>query len=361
MDARRDYYETLDVPRDAGTKAIKDAFRKLALKYHPDRNKEPGAEERFKEIAEAYAVLSDPQKRSSYDARGHAGVADFSAEDLFGGIDFENIFGDVGFDFFGGGLFDRMFRGRRAGPRRGPDLTTEVAVPLERIVTGGEETVRVGRPVTCPACNGAGAKEGTQPRRCEACGGTGQQVKSERKAGISLQQITTCNVCRGRGEIIDELCTECGGDGKVFKHESLTVRVPLGAEEAMSLRVPGHGLPSPETRGTPGDLYVVVRTAADPRFERLGANLSRTESLEIADAVLGAKIQVPTIDGSVSVKVPSGTQPGTVLRLRGKGLPEFGGGRRGDMFVTMQVRIPDKLSREEKHLFKKLRDLESAK
>lgn len=361
METTRDYYETLGVPRDADGKAIKDAFRKLALKYHPDRNKEPGAEGRFKEIAEAYAVLSDPKKRSSYDASGHAGVAGFTAEDLFGGIDFENIFGDVGFDFFGGGLFDRMFRGRRAGPRRGPDLTTEVAVPLERIVTGGDETVRVGRPVTCAVCGGTGAKAGTQPRRCEACGGTGQQVRSERKPGISFQQITTCKECRGRGEIIDELCSDCGGDGKVFKKESLTVRIPVGAEEAMSLRVPGHGLPSPETRGATGDLYVVVRTAADPRFERLGANLSRTESLEIADAVLGAKIEVPTLDGPVSVKVPSGTQPGTVLRLRGKGLPEFGGRRRGALFLTMQVRIPDKLTREERHLFKKLRDLESVK
>jgi molecular chaperone DnaJ len=189
--AQRDYYEVLGVPRDADQQAIKDAFRQLALRYHPDRNKEPGAEERFKEIAEAYAVLSDPKKRSEYDARGFAGVAGFSPEDLFGGIDFGDLFRGLGFDVDvgAGGLFDRLFRRRRAGPARGRDVELVLEVPLERVANGGEEVIRFTRPDRCQSCQGTGAKAGTTPRRCETCGGTGQHVMSERRAGISFQPI----------------------------------------------------------------------------------------------------------------------------------------------------------------------------
>ena len=202
----RDYYEVLGVPRDADGKAIQSAFRKLALKYHPDRNKEAGATEKFREIAEAYAVLHDPKKRAEYDAHGHAGVADFSHEDLFGGVDFEDIFGGLGFDFGGlgsgslggGGLFDRLFR-RHAGPARGANIEVMLHVPLERVVEGGEETVPVSRPTTCPTCHGSGAKPGTEPRACEACGGSGQKIKSQQRGGVSFQQISTCPDCRGRG------------------------------------------------------------------------------------------------------------------------------------------------------------------
>jgi molecular chaperone DnaJ len=207
----RDYYDVLGVPRDADQKAIKDAFRTLALQYHPDRNKEPGAEERFKEIAEAYAVLADPQKRAAYDAGGVAGVSGFSPEDLFSGIDFEDIFGGPGFDFGGGGLFDRFFRRQRrpAGPPRGQDLEVELEVPLARVATGGEETVHFRHPAVCPACHGSGAQAGTTPRRCDACHGTGQHVSSRRESGITFQQITTCPTCHGRGTIIDTPCSEC--------------------------------------------------------------------------------------------------------------------------------------------------------
>ncbi len=203
----RDYYEILGVPRDADVKAIKDAFRQLALKYHPDRNKEPSASDRFKEIAEAYAVLSDPKKRAEYDARGYAGVAGFSTEDLFGGINFDDIFGGLGFDFGGPGLFDRLYR-RRVALRQGENLEFTISVPLERVLSGGEETVHVGRPVTCQACQGSGSKAGTKPRTCSKCGGSGQLVRSQRKDGVSLQQITTCPDCGGRGSFIDIPCPE---------------------------------------------------------------------------------------------------------------------------------------------------------
>lgn len=350
----RDYYEVLGVRRDADEKTIKDAFRQLALKYHPDRNKEPGASDRFKEIAEAYAVLSDPKKRAEYDARGYAGVAGFSPEDLFGGINFEDIFGGLGFDFVGAGPFDRFFR-RRAAPRRGENIEMAIVVPLERILSGGEETVHVSRPVTCQACHGSGAKAGTTPRTCSKCGGSGQLVRSQRREGISLQQITTCPACDGRGAVIDTPCPECIGKGQVVHDEVLTVRIPVGVEEGMVLRVPGHGMPAEKSGLPPGDLFVVVSSTDDPRFERHGRDLYRIETVGVVDAVLGTTMDVPTLDGGVSVKVPAGTQPDSMLRLRGKGLPRFGGGGRGDIYVRLQVHVPERLSDRQRHLFEQLR------
>ena len=359
MAQQRDYYEVLGVPRDADRKAIKSAFRKLALKYHPDRNKEAGAAETFKEIAEAYAVLYDPKKRAEYDARGHAGVAGFSAEDLFGGIDFEDIFGGLGFDFGGfggGGLFDRLFR-RRAGPPRGANIEVTLYVPMERVLKGGEETVHLSRPTTCPNCRGSGAKPGTEPRSCQTCGGSGQKIKSQRRGGVSFQQISTCPECRGRGHFIDQPCPECAGKGRSVRDETLKVKIPVGVEEGMALRVPGHGMAGEADGGAPGDLFVIVRTTADPRFERRGANLWRSEIIEVADAALGSTLVAPTLDGPVTAKVPAGTQPDTVLRLRGKGLPQFGGGRRGDLLLHIQVHVPEELTSKERALYDQLRRL----
>lgn len=349
----------LGVPRDADQKAIKDAFRTLALKYHPDRNKEPGVEERFKEIAAAYAVLSDPKKRAEYDAGGHAGVAGYSQEDLFGGIDFEDLFRgfDLGFDF-GGGLFDTFFRRRRAGPLRGANIEVGLAVPLERVASGGPETVRFTRPETCPACRGSGARSGTQPHPCAACGGSGRQVKSRREGNVNFQQVSTCPACHGRGSVIDHPCPECGGGGIVERDETLTVTIPPGVEEGMALRIGGKGLPSDEAGGLPGDLYVVVRSRPDPRFEREGSALWRSEVISISDAALGTTLKVPTLDGVATVSVLPGTQPDAVLRLAGKGLPEFGGKGRGDYFLRINVRVPERLSAEERALYERLRALE---
>jgi len=361
---QRDYYEVLGVARDADAKAIKDAFRKLALKYHPDRNKAPEAEEKFKEIAAAYAILSDPKKRAQYDSAGFEGVADFTPEDLFAGIDFGDLFGDMGLGFdFGGGLFDRLFGGRRPrGPVRGGDLEVLMQVPLQRIYRGGEETVRLTHPMRCPACQGTGAKAGTTPRTCDACKGTGKKVVSHtQKQGVHFQQISTCPVCRGRGAVIDQVCEECHGLGRVEKEESLKITIPAGAEEGMALRVPGHGLPSPDnhpdTGGPPGDLYVIVRSQPDSRFERLGADLWRNETLEVADAVLGAHRRIDTLDGSVEVTIPAGTQPDEVLRLRGKGLPVYGSRRHGDLNIRIRVHVPENPSTKERELYEQLRAL----
>ena len=357
----RDYYETLGVPHDADVKAIKDAFRKLALKYHPDRNKEAGAEERFKEIAEAYAVLSDPKKRAEYDARGHAGVAGFSPEDLFGGIDFEDMFGGLGFDFgLGGGLFDRFFGRRPKARTQGANLEVALEIPLERVLSGGEETLHFPRAVTCPACHGSRAKLGSLPRQCKDCGGSGQKSTHRREGGFIFHQITPCTACQGQGVIIDHPCPECAGRGRTERIETLTVTIPKGIEEGMALSVPGHGQPSPGP-GAPGDLFVIVRTRPDPRFERRGVDLWRVETIEVPDAVLGTTLETPTLEGTVTVKVLPGAQPGSILRLRGKGLPEFSGRERGDLYLSLQVHIPERLSREEREFYQRLKSLTTNK
>jgi molecular chaperone DnaJ len=354
--AKRDYYEVLGVERGADARAIKDAFRTLAMQYHPDRNKSPGAEERFKEIAEAYAVLSDPKKRAEYDAGGFAGVAGFTPEDLFGGIDFESIFGDLGFGA-GEGLFERFFGRQRAGPPRGPDIEIEAIVPLERIAQGGEETIRYGRLASCAQCGGSGAKPGTQPRVCSTCKGSGRKTTTRHEQGVILRQTVTCPDCHGAGRLIDKPCPECGGRGRVRLEESLAVSIPVGADDGLVLRVPGKGYASDTVGGEPGDLLVIVRGAADARFARRGADLWRDESLEVGDAVLGTELRVPTLDGPLTVKVPAGTQPESQLRLRGKGLPRFGERGHGDLYLRLAVRLPERLSAEEKRLWEKLRAL----
>lgn len=364
---KRDYYDVLGIPADADDKAIKDAFRTLALKYHPDRNREPGAEEKFKEIAAAYAVLSDPEKRKAYDAQGFAGVSGFSEEDLFRDIDFGDLFAGMGFDlggFVGGGLFERLFGGRRhVGPSRGRNLEIALEIPLSRVAHGGEEKIRYMRTKHCPACHRTGARDGTKHHPCAACQGTGQKTQDSRRkqrtGEVLVRSIGVCPECNGSGRIIDEQCPQCLGQGLVEEEEALTVNVPIGAEEGMVLRIPGHGMPSGEKGGAPGDLFVILRSEVDPRFQREEADLWRREEITIAEAVLGTQKNVPSLDGSVEMHVPAGTQPGMVLRLTGKGLPRFGGGRHGDLYVRIDVRVPERLSEREKALYVQLRELEN--
>jgi molecular chaperone DnaJ len=357
--AKRDYYEVLGIANDADQKAIKDAFRNLAMKYHPDRNKEPDAESRFKEIAEAYAVLSNEKKRADYDARGFAGLGDVSEQDLYSGINFDDIFSELNFGFGIGSPFESFFHPERTGSRHGANIDVDLFVTLERVASGGEETVRLIRPVTCQACHGVGSKDGIAPKQCTACGGSGHitHTRREKNDHVLIQQISTCPSCKGRGSIIEQPCPVCRGSGSVEQEESLTINIPQGIEEGMALRIHGKGMPSPDAKGQPGDLLVVVRTRDDPRFMRDGADLIRQESIKLIDAVLGTTLDVPTLDGSATVTIPPGTQPGEVLRLKNKGLPEFGSGKRGVMYLHIEVKVPEKISREERELYERLREL----
>ena len=300
-------------------------------------------------------MLSDPKKRAQYDAGGHAGVAGYSAEDLFGGIDFQDLF--RGFDFdFGGGLFDLFSRHRR-GPSQGDNIEVDIAIPLEKVASGGEETVRYKRYAPCQRC-GYGTADAKPPKACTACKGSGQQVTAQQKGNVSMRQISPCPVCHGSGKTIGQVCPDCGGRGEVEKTESLTVTIPVGVEDGMALRVAGRGMASPEPGGVPGDLYVVVRTRSDPRFQRDGADLWRQEILPLTDAVLGTKLEIQTLEGGkAKVDIPAGMQPETVLRLRDKGLPRFGGKGKGGLYLQVKIQIPDKLSREERELYEQLRAL----
>jgi molecular chaperone DnaJ len=314
-------------------------------------------------------VLSDPQKRSAYDTRGFAGVSGFSEDELFRHVDFADLFSGLNFDFGGlglgvggGGIFDRFFGRRRSGPPRGANIEVELPVPLSRIVSGGEEKVRYSRQSTCQECRGTGARDGTKRHRCASCQGTGRKTEEsrrrERAGEVIVQNITRCAECGGQGEIIEERCRACEGSGSVERRESLTVNVPIGAEDGMALRVPGHGLPSEEPGGAPGDLFVLVRSEPDPRFERDGADLWRRERISVPEAVLGTKRTVPSLEDTVEVSIPSATQPGLVLRLAGKGLPHFGGRGRGDLYLRLEVQIPERLNKRQRELYEQLRGLE---
>jgi molecular chaperone DnaJ len=354
--SERDYYEVLGIPRDAGEKAIKKAYKRQAMKYHPDRNKDPDAEEKFKEIAKAYAVLSDPAKRKMYDAGGMGGVAHFSDEELFRNVDFGDLFGGFGFDFGGGGgsIFDRFFRQPRQRQTHGVDLRVRMAVSLQRIFEGGSELLRFPRRVSCPACHGHGTRSGRPPERCSTCGGSGQRVVTNQKGNFQFQQVLTCPVCHGRGVLVGEPCLQCGGAGQVEKEESLKIAIPPGIEDGSVLRVPGHGLPAEVPDMPAGDLYVEVYTLSDPRFQRHGADLWRTERLSIPQAVLGTRLRVPTLEGRVDVTIPPGVQPDEILRLRGKGLPRYRGGGHGDLILRIEVVIPEQLSDEEREAYQRL-------
>jgi molecular chaperone DnaJ len=349
----RDYYEILGVAKDADLTAIKKAYRKLAVRFHPDKN--PGdkdAEERFKEAAEAYAVLSDPDKRARYDQFGRAGLGGGG----FGGFDpatfgdFADIFGDL-FGF--GGIFGgaRGGRGRRA--RRGQDLRYDLEIDFEEAVRGLETKIRVPRLETCPECEGRGAKRKEDVQTCGQCGGRGQ---------VAFQQgfftiARPCGRCSGTGRIVAKPCGECRGQGRVRAERTLTVRIPGGVDEGTRMRLQGEGEAAPEG-GAPGDLYVVLHVRAHELFRREGEHLVSEAPIPVPTAVLGGRIRVPTIDGEVEIPVEAGTESGRVVRLDGKGAPRLEGGGRGDHFVTLVVTIPARLTPEQREHYEKLAALE---
>ncbi len=354
MATKRDYYEILGVSKDASADEIKKIYRKLALQYHPDRNKDAGAEEKFKEISEAYAVLSDSEKRSQYDRFGHAGIdGQYSAEDIFRGADFGG-FGDIFEMFFGGGR-----RGPR-GPRRGSDLQYDLYVTFEEAAFGVRKDIDIPRTENCSVCSGTGAKEGTSPKRCPTCGGTGQVRTTHSTFGMQFVSTTACSTCHGRGQIIEFPCPECGGSGRVRKRRKLTVNVPAGADSGLGLRLSGEG-EAGEPGAPTGDLYVVIHVMEHRYFKRVDYDVISELSISFPQAALGADVMVETLHGKVKMNIPAGTQTHSVFRLKGKGIQHLHGHGKGDQLVRVVIKTPTKLSKEQKELLEQFECLGKGK
>jgi molecular chaperone DnaJ len=363
MAEKRDYYEVLGVDKNASADEIKKAYRKKAIQYHPDKN--PGdkaAEEKFKEAAEAYEVLSDPQKRQRYDQFGHAGMGGaggfsgggMSMEDIFS--HFGDIFGGAGFDLgdlFGGG-------GRSRGPRvrRGSDMRVKVRLTLEEIATGCEKKIKVRKLVQCKSCNGTGSEDG-RTETCPTCKGTGRTVRQQRGIFGMMQVQAECDTCHGEGQIIKNKCSKCNGEGVVRDEEIITINIPAGVAAGMQLTMQGKGNAAPHG-GIAGDLLVLIEEEQHKNFIRQDSDLIYNLLLDMPTAILGGQIQIPTLSGEARITITPGTQPGKVLRMRGKGLPQIDQYGRtygtGDLLINVGVYIPEKLSKDERKLIEQLQD-----
>jgi molecular chaperone DnaJ len=351
MPEKRDYYDVLGVSKQASEKEIKSAYRKLAMKYHPDQSDESDAEERFKEISEAYAVLSDADKRRQYDQFGHAGInSQYSQEDLFRGVNFEDIF--RGFGFGGESIFDMFFGGsRQRGPARGRDLRYDLDLTLEQAASGMETVLDVPRTESCPTCGGSGAKPGTSPMTCSQCGGTGQVTRVQSTPFGQMIASTGCSKCAGRGQIITSPCTECGGSGRVRRTRKINVKIPPGVDDGQQIKLRGEGDVGP---GGAGDLYIFLNIRPHPLFKRVDSDLLFEMPISITQAALGAEIDVPTLNGRANVRIPAGTQSGSIFRLKGKGMPRLHGIGVGDMHVKVDVKTPKSLTSRQKELLEAL-------
>ncbi len=357
MANKRDYYEVLGVQKNSDKDEIKDAYRKLAMQYHPDRNKTPEAEEKFKEISEAYAVLSDDRKRQQYDAFGHAGINQrYSTEDIFRGADFSSIFRDLGFgfadifnQFFGGG-----FRGGfRERANRGQDLVYELDITLEEAAKGTEKEIEIPRTEKCEVCDGSGSSPGTSPKKCSQCNGAGKIQHMRKNSFAMYVQVTPCPKCRGKGKLIESPCKNCRGTGVVKKRRKISVKIPVGIDEGYQLRLRGEGETAPNG-GLAGDLYVLVRVSPHQLFVRDGDDLLHVLVIGYPQAALGAEVSVPTLDGPKTVKIRPGTQPGELIELKGKGMPRFRGYGKGDLLVRVNIAVPKELTPRQRELLEEL-------
>ena len=348
-----DYYEILGVSRDAGKEDIKRAYRRLARKYHPDVNKEPGAEEHFKEINRAYEILSEPETRNRYDRFGEAGVsggaAGFDPDNMGGFADiFETIFS--GFGGMGGQATAR----RRTGPTRGEDLRLDFRLKFREAVFGGEKEIRIRHLETCQTCKGSGARPGTSSRTCTTCSGTGQVRRATRTPFGTFAQVSVCPTCDGAGEVIEEKCDVCGGSGRKQETKKLKITIPAGVDNGMKLRVAREG-DAGLKGGPPGDLFVYLTVETDTEFQREGNDIKSNISISYIQAILGCTIKVNTVDGQEDLTIPAGTQPNTVLILENKGVPKLGNPvSRGDHRITVKISIPTRVAGEERELLEKI-------
>lgn len=360
MSAKRDYYEVLGLQKSASQEEIKSQYRKLALKFHPDRNKSPEAAEHFKEVSEAYAVLSDTEKRKIYDAYGHAGVdGRYSTEDIFQGskVNFQDIFGS-GFEsvfanLFGGGGFRFGNFDFGFGRERGDDLVYDAELTLEDVLRGKQEEVELPSENPCSECKGSGATPGTGTRTCTVCNGHGQ-VRTSRSSGFStFVTVHPCNTCRGQGKIIERPCSRCKGSGKQKGTRHFSFEIPAGIENG-EYRIKGQG--EPMSNGINGDLIVRIKVRPHDKFKRDGADLFYDEDISMIDAALGKKIVVPTLEGTEKLDVEAGSQPNTIIKLKGKGLPHPGSHGKGDQYVRLVVNIPKKLDKHQRKTLEELRE-----
>ncbi|OLD41390.1 MAG: molecular chaperone DnaJ [Thaumarchaeota archaeon 13_1_40CM_2_39_4] len=361
MSTKRDYYEVLGVQKNASQDEIKSQYRKLALKFHPDRNKSPDAPEYFKEVSEAYAVLSDLEKRKIYDTYGHAGVDNrYSAEDIFRGsrVNFEDIFGS-GFEsifesiFGGGGFRFGGFDFGGFGRERGADLVYDTTITLEDVLKGKREEIELPREVDCENCKGSGCAPGTSLRTCSVCNGHGQ-VRTSRSSGFStFVTVQPCNTCRGQGKIIERPCSKCKGSGKQKATRIFSFEIPAGIETG-EYRIKGEG--QVVQNGINGDLIVRIKVKPHDKFKRDGADIFYDENISMIDVALGRTLVVPTLEGTEKISVEPGSQPNTMIKLKGKGLPRQEGRGRGDEHVRLVVNIPEKLDKHQRKLLEELRD-----
>jgi molecular chaperone DnaJ len=347
--AKRDYYEVLGVPRDASEEDLRKAFRRLAMEYHPDRNRRPDASDRFKEVNEAYQVLSDAQKRARYDRFGHAGVSGSAARD-FEGAEVFSGFGDIFDSFFGDFMGHTQ---TRTGTMKGADLREEVTLTLEEAAQTQERVIEVTRAERCESCGGSGAEPGTSPVTCPTCHGSGQVRRTERSLFGAFTQISPCGTCRGAGKVIKSPCAKCRGAGKEHRKRRVEVQIPAGIEDGMRVRLSGEG-DIGVNGGPAGDLYLTVHVAPHEVFQREGVTLLCEMPINYAQAVLGAEIEVPTLSGKHKLHIPAGTQPDSVFQIKGEGMPELNGRRHGDLLVRMKLVVPTSLDADQRKLVEEL-------
>ncbi len=358
MVTKSDYYEVLHIPKSSSLEEIKKAYREAALRYHPDRVPEQekvAAEEKFKEISEAYAILSDPKKRALYDERGHAGIDQrYAQEDIYQGTDFSSVFSDLSDFGFGEGLFEKIFgdsgfdmfgnrRRRKRHAERGRDLQITTQITLEEVMAGVDHPIAFHRYDLCEICHGSGAKQGTGKKTCPQCQGRGQMISSSG----AVKMIHVCPKCQGEGNVIESPCTACSGQGRVATTRRLTITIPPGVDTGMELKIAGEGEFGPQGRG---DLYIFIEVKPHPYFKRFDDNLSVKKRIPLTVALLGGEVEVPILGGKVKMTIPEATESGSIFRLKNKGVPHLGKKGSGDEFVEITIEFPKKLSAEQRKL-----------
>lgn len=364
--SKRDYYEVLGVSKEADERELKKAYRKLAMKYHPDKN--PGdqeAENKFKEINEAYQILSDPQKKSAYDRFGHAGVDPNSGyggasggfegnfEDIFGS--FGGGFSDIFSDIFSGSGFGGNSRGK-SGPKKGADIQYNIQLEFHEAAFGTEKQIKIKRYEHCDVCEGSGAKKGTQRKTCPTCNGTGEVKQVRNTLFGRMVNVATCSQCDGEGSVIETPCNNCKGSGKVVKEKSISIKIPAGVDNGSIIRLSAEGELG-QRKGPRGDLFIVISVKSHEIFKRNGQDVHCEVPISFVQAALGAEIEVPTLEGKVAYTISAGTQTGTTVRLKNKGIPSLRGGSRGDQYVKMNIEVPTKLTEKQKELLKEFSEI----